>query len=56
MTGTAAAGEFLVNRQQAEQLRNIVGPNFADRDFEAVLSTDVVDGVSGSPHILAVTD
>lgn len=55
MTGTAAAGEFLVNPQQAEQLRNIVGQNFADRDFEAVLSTDVVDGVSGSPHILAVT-
>jgi hypothetical protein len=55
MSGTAAAGEFLVNPQQVEELRRMVGRGFADRDFEAVLSTDVVNGVSGSPRILAVT-
>jgi hypothetical protein len=55
MSGTAAAGEFLVDPHQLEELRRRVGPGFTDRDFEAVLSTDVVNGMAGSPHILAVT-
>ena len=54
MSGTAAAGEFLADPQQLEELRRRVGPGFRNRDFEAVLSTDVVDGISGSPRILTV--
>ncbi len=52
MSGTAAAGEFMIDPAQAEQLRRTIGPRFRDHDFEAVLSTDVVDGVAGAPKIL----
>lgn len=54
MTGTAAAGEFLVDPRQIAELRRRVGSGFRDRDFEAVLSTDVVNGIAGTPEILAV--
>ena len=52
MSGTMAAGEFLVDPQQIQKLKQTVGPGFRDRDFEAVLETDVVNGVAGEPHIL----
>lgn len=55
MSGTAAAGEFLVDPVQIAELRRRVGAGFRDRDFEAVLSTDVVNGIAGSPRILAVS-
>jgi hypothetical protein len=54
MSGTAAAGEFLVDPQQVEELRRRVGSGFRDHDFEAVLSMDVVNGIAGSPRILSV--
>jgi hypothetical protein len=54
MSGTAAAGEFVADPKQLEELRRRVGPGFRNRDFEAVLSTDVVNGISGSPRILTV--
>jgi hypothetical protein len=54
MSGTAAAGEFLVDPRQIEELRRRVGSGFRDNDFEAVLSTDVVNGIAGSPRILTV--
>jgi hypothetical protein len=54
MCGTAAAGEFLVDPVQITELRRRVGAGFPDRDFEAVLSTDVVNGIAGSPRILTV--
>jgi hypothetical protein len=54
MSGTAAAGEFLVDPVQIAELRRRVGAGFRDRDFEAVLSTDVVNGIAGSPTILTV--
>ncbi len=54
MSGTMAAGEFIVDQQQIEELRRRIGPGLRDRDFEAVLSTDVVNGVAGAPHILDV--
>jgi hypothetical protein len=53
-SGTAAAGEFLVDPDQLEELRRRVGPGFRNRDFEAVLGTDVVNGIPGSAKILAV--
>ena len=55
MSGTAAAGEFVSNAESVAQLRRRVGGGFKDRDFEAVLSTDVVNGIAGAPRIVAVT-
>ncbi|AEU34370.1 hypothetical protein AciX8_0009 [Granulicella mallensis MP5ACTX8] len=54
MSGTAAAGEFLVDPRQMEELRRRIGPGFQDHDFEAVLKMDVVNGIAGSPKILTV--
>jgi hypothetical protein len=54
MSGTAAAGEFLVDPARIEELQKRVGPGFRGRDFEAVLGTDVVNGIPGSARILAV--
>jgi hypothetical protein len=54
MSGTAAAGEFMVDPNRLEELRRRVGPGFKDHDFEAVLGTDVVNGIPGSANILAV--
>ena len=54
MSGTAAAGEFMVDPNRIEELRKRVGPGFKDHDFEAVLGTDVVNGIPGSANILAV--
>jgi hypothetical protein len=54
MSGTAAAGEFMVDPNRLDELRKRVGPGFRDHDFEAVLGTDVVNGIPGSPKILAV--
>ena len=53
MSGTAAAGEFLMDPVQAKELQRRIGPRFRDHDFEAILSTDVVNGVAGPPKILA---
>ena len=54
MSGTMAAGEFLVDSQQVEGLKRRIGAGFKNRDFEAVLSTDVANGVAGAPHIVDV--
>ncbi len=55
MSGTAAAGEFVSNPEGVLQLRRRVGSGFRDHDFEAVLSTDVVNGIAGAPRIVAVS-
>jgi hypothetical protein len=54
MSGTAAAGEFITDERRAEELHKSLGNGIKDRDFEAVLSTDVVNGIAGTPRILAV--
>jgi hypothetical protein len=54
MSATASAGEFMVDANRLEELRKRVGSGFRDHDFEAVLGTDVVNGVPGSARILAV--
>ena len=53
MSGTAAAGEFLANPSQVAELQRRIGPAFRDHDFEAVLSTDVVNGIAGKAKIIA---
>ena len=55
MSGTAAAGEFVSNPAGVLQLRRRVGSGFKDHDFEAILSTDVVNGIAGAPKIVAVS-
>ncbi len=54
MSGTMAAGEFIVSPEGAGELRQRIGPGLRNREFEAILSTDVVNGVAGAPHILEV--
>jgi hypothetical protein len=54
MSGTAAAGEYVADGKRMEELRRRLGADFKDRDFEVVLSTDVVNGISGSPAVVAV--
>jgi hypothetical protein len=54
MSGTAAAGEFLANPEQVKALQQRLGPAFRDRDFEAVLQTDVVNGIAGPAQVIAV--
>ena len=54
MSATASAGEFMVDPNRLEELRKRVGPGFKDHDFEAVLGTDVVNGIPGSANILAI--
>jgi len=54
MSGTAAAGEYLVDPQDMEDLRHRIGAGFQNRDFEIVLSMDVVNGIAGSPTIVAL--
>lgn len=54
MCATAAAGQFLSDERSMQELRRRVGTGFRTHDFEAVLSTDVVNGIAGTPHIEAV--
>ena len=55
MSGTAAAGEFLSDpKRVAELSKRLGGAALRDHDFEAVLQTDVVNGVAGPAKILAV--
>ena len=54
MSGTAAAGEFIGDERRVEELRERIGPGFKGHDFEAVLSTDVVNGIAGAPKIVEV--
>ena len=55
MSATAAAGALLVDPKQLDELRRRVGPGFGTHDFEAVLSTDVVNGMAANPKIVAVS-
>lgn len=54
MCATAAAGQLLSDERSMQELRRRVGAGFHSRDFEAVLSTDVVNGIAGTPHIETV--
>lgn len=54
MTGTAAGGELLSDPALMETLRQRVGSPFDKGDFEAVISTDVVNGIAGTPQIVTV--
>jgi hypothetical protein len=55
MSGTAAAGEFIGDERRVQELSQRIGPGFKTCDFEAILSTDVVNGIAGAPRILVTT-
>ena len=54
MSGTAAAGEFLSDPAQVRDLERRIGYKNRDHDFEAVLETDVDDGIAGAARIVAL--
>jgi hypothetical protein len=54
MSGTAAAGEFLASPDSMRELQRQLGSAARDHDFEAVLQTDVVDGIAGAAKIVAL--
>jgi|CZKZ01.1.fsa_nt_gi hypothetical protein len=51
--GTMAAGEFLSHPESMDSLRKMAGAGWKGRNFEVVLGTQVISGVSGPPKILA---
>jgi len=52
--GTAVAGEFLTNPKYAEVLAQSAPKDWAGKNIEVVLATQVINGKSGPPRVLAV--
>jgi hypothetical protein len=51
--GTLAAGEFLTLPDEFRKIRSVAPKGWQQRNFELVLSTDVIRGKSGHPNIVA---
>ncbi len=54
-SGTRAAGEFLTDEASLKQLANGAGADWAKKNFEVVLSSQVVNGMQGKPKLEAET-
>ena len=52
--GTEAAAEFASSPRYMQLLRDQLGKEFSNRNIEAVLKVQVIDGKTGAPTILAV--
>jgi hypothetical protein len=52
-SGTRAAGEFLTDEEGLKQLANGAGADWAKRNFEVVLSSQVVNGMQGKATLEA---
>src|SRR5271156_5538407 len=52
-SGTRAAGEFLTDEESLEQLADGAGVDWGQRNFEVVLSSQVVNGMQGKPKVEA---
>jgi hypothetical protein len=52
--GTMAASEFLSNVSSVKLIRSLAPPSWNGRNFEAVVSTQVVKGNTGPPRIVAI--
>ena len=52
--GTAAAGDFLTNPKYANALAQAAPKGWESKNLEAIIATQVIDGNSGPPRILAV--
>jgi hypothetical protein len=53
--GTEAAAEFVTSPHYLQLLRDRIGSDFSNRNIEAVLKINVIDGKTGAPTILAVS-
>lgn len=51
--GTTAASEFVTNSEYFQQFTSAAPTSWRDKKIEIVISTDVVDGRSGPPHLIA---
>lgn len=51
--GTMAAGEFLVDEHQFAELAKHAPHDWWKKDMEFVIETQVIDGRSGPPHVVA---
>jgi hypothetical protein len=54
-SGTRAAGEFLTDDAELKQLAEIAGVDLSRKNFEVVLSSEVVNGIQGKPKVEAKT-
>jgi hypothetical protein len=54
-SGTRAAGEFLTDEADLKQLADSAGADWAKKNFEIVLSSQVVNGMQGKPKVEAKT-
>jgi hypothetical protein len=52
--GTMAASEFFSSNSSVKLIRSVAPPYWKGRNFEAVLSTQVVKGNTGPPRIVAI--
>ena len=52
-SGTRAAGEFLTDEADLKQLAESAGADWAKKNFEVVLSSQVVNGMQGKPTVEA---
>ncbi len=52
-SGTRAAGEFLTDEASLKQLADSAGADWGKKNFEVVLSAEVVKGVQGKPKVEA---
>ncbi len=53
-SGTRAAGEFLTDEAGLKQLADGAGVDWGRRNFEVVLSSQVVNGMQGKPKVEAI--
>ena len=52
--GTVAAGEFLVDPRRMEEMVSQTPRDWKEKNIEVILETEVIQGRSGPPHVLAV--
>jgi len=52
--GTVAAGEFLVDQHRMKDALDQVASDWKRKNLEIVLETQVIQGRSGPPHVVAV--
>ena len=52
-SGTRAAGEFLTDEEALKQFADSAGADWSKKNFEVVLSSQVVNGIQGKPTVEA---
>lgn len=50
--GTLAAGDFITSEEHLRKILQSAPANWQNMNLQVVLSTDVIDGVSGPPKVL----